>query len=271
MDDDNELMDDLMAQLESKDTSTQVESANVLSEMQINKAADSASATPKDSKARHKARQARKAAALVDKYAPSDPEADARLQKAADEEEASIKRTCDRLRVEVHQVTPDGHCMFSAVADQLALLGILPPDQATFAVCRLAAANYIHSHPNDFIPFLPSVGGEDATGATANTGIMGRAEFDTYCATIRDTAAWGGEPEILALSSAFNVPIHVVQGGEPPVVVHQPADSASGGDNTDKNVVRISYHRKLYGLGEHYNSLRPKSRSISDSLKAAFA
>lgn len=78
---------------------------------------------------------------------------------------------------------------------------------------------------------------------------MGPAEFDQYCRVMRDTGAWGGEPEILALSRAYNIPIHVIQGGTPPVVIHEPSSNLHRTDPTDK-VVRISYHRRMYGLGE---------------------
>jgi OTU domain-containing protein 6 len=71
------------------------------------------------------------------------------------------------------------------------------------------------------------------------------AQFEDYCSAIKDTSTWGGEPEIVALSRAFNIPIHIVQGGKPPVVVHEPED-----ESTNDKIVRISYHRKLYGLGE---------------------
>lgn len=67
---------------------------------------------------------------------------------------------------------------------------------------------------------------------------------------IRDTGAWGGEPEILALSRAYNVPIQVVQGGIPPVVVHRPDGHTSGDLDRDATTVRISFHRRMYGLGE---------------------
>jgi len=77
-------------------------------------------------------------------------------------------------------------------------------------------------------------------------------QFEDYCSSITNTATWGGEPEIVALSRAFNIPIHIVQGGKPEIVVHGPDD-----ERTKDKVVRISYHRKLYGLGEHYNSLHP--------------
>ncbi|KAM5535222.1 hypothetical protein V8D89_011158 [Ganoderma adspersum] len=253
--DDDALMNDLLAQLDSKDEVVRQESATVLKEMKVDELANELDSAPKkDNKARFKARQAKKAAALADSYAPNDAEADARIQRQTKEEEANIKRICNELGLQIYEITPDGHCLFSAVADQLQLLGVLPSAAATYQACRTAAANYIQTHQDDFLPFLPSEVGEDAAGAT-DPGLMTPEQFQRYCTTMRSSAAWGGEPEILALSRAYNVPIHVVQGGTPPVVVH-------GKDivSTDKNrVVYISYHRRLYGLGEHYNSLRPKS------------
>lgn len=117
-----------------------------------------------------------------------------------------------------------------------------------YASTRLAAANYMLSHQDDFIPFLPSVEGEDGVGATQSDGIMSSKQYARYCASIRETAAWGGEPEILALSRAYNVPIHVVQAGKPPVVIHEPVEGMS--DVAGAKVAFISYHRRMYGLGE---------------------
>ena len=124
----------------------------------------------------------------------------------------------------------------------------MPAAHAHYGTTRYVAAQYIFDHPNDFLPFLPSVEGEDGIGAT-DAGFMGPKEFERYCALIRDTGVWGGEPEILALSRAYNIPIHVIQGGTPPVVIHDPA-GGNAGNVTDKRVVRISYHRRMYGLGE---------------------
>ncbi|KAJ7940683.1 hypothetical protein B0H13DRAFT_25410 [Mycena leptocephala] len=260
IDDDDGLVDDLLAQLDSRDEVVQQESANVLNDMQLNQQADQLEATSKqDAKSRFKARQARKAAALAENYAADDPAAEARLEKEAKDEERDIKRVCNELNVQIHEINPDGHCLFSAVADQLQLLSIIPAPQASYITTRTAASTYIYSHPDDFLPFLPSAAGEDGSGAL-DPGLMSPREFEQYCASIRDTAVWGGEPEILALSRSFNVPIHVVQAGRPPVVVHNPTDSPTDDQVTDKRVVRISYHRRMYGLGEHYNSLRPKTK-----------
>lgn len=146
------------------------------------------------------------------------------------------------------QIAPDGHCLFAAVADQLSLHGIVPRSAASYAATRATAAHYMMQHRDDFLPFLPSVDGEDGAGATESEGMMSQREFQMYCASIRDTAAWGGEPEIMALSRAYNVPIHVVQAGKPPVVIHEPPPNMS--DGLDIKIVFISYHRRMYGLGE---------------------
>ncbi|KAJ6547516.1 hypothetical protein B0H19DRAFT_1166076 [Mycena capillaripes] len=269
-DDDDGLVDDLLAQLDSRDETVQQESANVLHDMELNKLADQIDGSSKqDAKSRFKARQARKAATLAQNFAVDDPAAEARLEKEAKDEERDIKRVCDELNLQIHEINPDGHCLFSAVADQLQILSIIPAPQASYVTTRVAASTYIYSHPDDFLPFLPSSAGEDGSGAL-DPGLMSPREFEQYCASIRDTAIWGGEPEILALSRAFNVPIHVVQAGKPPIVVHNPIGASTDDQIVDKRVVRISYHRRMYGLGEHYNSLRPKSArsQISHALQS---
>jgi OTU domain-containing protein 6 len=107
------------------------------------------------------------------------------------------------------------------------------------------------THPDSFLPFLPSVEGEDGAGADA-PGLLSPQQFQTYCSHIRNTATWGGEPEIMALANAYKVPIHVIQAGPQRVVVHEPE-----GDQVVKPgaAVKISYHRHMYGLGEVCNHL----------------
>ena len=171
------------------------------------------------------------------------------------------------------------------MADQLALLRVLQSEKATYLTTRNAAADYMKDHPDDFIPFLPSETGEDGRGPN-ESGLMGPREFSNYCSTIRETGTWGGEPEILALARSYNVPIHVVQAGNPSVVIHDPTEQHLE-DLSDPRAVRISYHRRMYGLGEvcvlshhscslltvcvqHYNSLRPKGRlaKVTHTLKS---
>ncbi|KAJ3515800.1 hypothetical protein NLJ89_g1526 [Agrocybe chaxingu] len=259
--DTDELMNDLLAQLDSREEAVQAESAQVLNEMNLNEQANAIEKGKKqDAKSRFQARQvARKAAILAQSFSPDDPAHQARLENEAKDEDDAINNVCRNLNLEVFEINPDGHCLYSAIADQLVLLGQVSPEQANYAAIRSVAANYIHSHPDDFLPFLPSTGGEDSEGAL-DAGLMDPFQFDSYCKTVRDTATWGGEPEIVALSRAFNTPIHVVQGGNPSIVRHYPREGDAGDPNGP--AVWISYHRKLYGLGEHYNSLRPGPRRI---------
>lgn len=239
-------MNDLIAQLDLRGTTVQTES--VAPEMNQTKV----EANKQDSKSRFLARQARKAAKVAAQLTQPDPEADAQLQKEIRDEERAINAICDELGLEIFEVNPDGHCLFSAVADQLALYSILPREIANYANIRLAAANYMLAHPDDFLPFLPS----------ENSGLMSPKEFENYCASMRGTAIWGGEPEILALTRAYNIPIHVIQAANPPVVIHNPIGGPRAEDVHSKRALRISYHRRMYGLGEHYNSLRPKKKSV---------
>jgi OTU domain-containing protein 6 len=146
-------------------------------------------------------------------------------------------------------MNPDGHCLFSAVADQLATLNVVPSQEAHYLLTRRAAADYMLAHPQDFVMFLPSVEGEDGSGV-GDSGIIGPREYARYCTNIRDTSVWGGEPEILALSRSYAIPIHVVQSGQPPVVVHDPTGAPPTDNLKDQRAVRISYHRRMYGLGE---------------------
>jgi len=266
--DDDGLLDDLLAQMDKQDPRTQPETAKVIRSIQTRQDFEvNAGVRPpkKDPKKRHQERQAKKAAALASAYSPDDPESEKRLTQEKMDEEQAIKTVCDSLGLEMHEITPDGHCLFSAVADQLAGLGLLSPQQANYRTTRATAAEFMARHPDDFLPFLPSVDGEDGAGATSG-GLISPAQFTQYCVTVRDTGAWGGEPEIMALCRAFNVAIHVVQWGTPPIVCHAP-----DGRQVDpkKPSVKISYHRRMYGLGEHYNSLRPK-RSMIQTVAGAF-
>ncbi|WOO79642.1 OTU domain-containing protein 2 [Vanrija pseudolonga] len=218
----------------------------------------------KSSKQRFAERQARKKQSILDAAPPTDPAWNAQLEKERQEEIAVISQACDTLGANIFEIQPDGHCMYAAVADQLGLLGILPAHQSNNPYhTRRVAATYLRQHQDDFLPFLPSVDGEDMPGAT-DDGLMTPEQYGEYCHRVEGTAEWGGEPEIQALSRAFSIPIHVIQRGPPTVVSHGGENDAFGGATSPEEsakagarVVRISYHRRMYGLGEHYNSLRP--------------
>ncbi|KAI1389685.1 cysteine proteinase [Hypoxylon trugodes] len=146
------------------------------------------------------------------------------------------------------EIQPDGHCLFSAIADQLQTRGVSlisglgagkseeevkgkPP----YSIVRIAATNYMRAHEDDFAPFLEE-------------------PFGSYVAKIRDTAEWGGQLELLALASAYGVEIKVLQDGRTETI--EPRDDANKKENGERHKIWLAYYRHGYGLGEHYNSLR---------------
>ncbi|KAI2625069.1 cysteine proteinase [Hypoxylon sp. NC1633] len=137
------------------------------------------------------------------------------------------------------EIRPDGHCLFSAVADQLQAGGIPlaagPASQPPYRIVRKAATDYMLAHADDFAPFLEE-------------------PLLTYVPKIRDTAEWGGQLELMALANAYGVEIKVLQDGRTETI-EPAADTGSQGKGGRKRIW-LAYYRHGYGLGEHYNSLR---------------
>ncbi|KAM0714966.1 hypothetical protein Q7P37_009431 [Cladosporium fusiforme] len=138
--------------------------------------------------------------------------------------------------LEEKEIRADGHCLYSAIADQLAQLeiplGTTPGSQPEipYKTTRAAAAEWIENHPDDFAPFLE----EPLPG---------------YLHKIRDTGEWGGQLELLALAKSYGVEINVLQDfGR--VEKIEPEGGAA-----DKKIW-LGYYKHGFGLGEHYNSLR---------------
>jgi len=57
----------------------------------------------------------------------------------------------------------------------------------------------MRDNKDDFIAFLPSVGGEDTKEATED-GMMTDKGFEKYCRLVAETGEWGGEPEVSHVS-----------------------------------------------------------------------
>lgn len=152
-----------------------------------------------------------------------------------------------RHGLEEHDIRPDGHCLFSAVADQLGQAGVpvVPSgveagegEQPGYKTVRRAAAGYIEAHGDDYAGFLEE-------------------DLGSYVRKIRDTAEWGGQLELLALASVYGVEVCVVQDGRTEVI--QPSGGGEVKEGDERKKIWLAYYRHGYGLGEHYNSLRKKA------------
>lgn len=145
-------------------------------------------------------------------------------------ETLKIIQLLQEKKLKLKEVPSDGNCLFSAVSHQI-------PEKDVWNL-RKKVASYIQKHPDDYLPFLSN----EQTGEPMNSD-----EFQDYLRKMAETPAWGGQIELRALSNLLEIPIKVIQ-AEGPVVEFGPE-----GSDDDNNVV-ITYHRHMYGLGEHYNS-----------------
>ena len=195
---------------------------------------------------RQKARLAKRAAEKEALVAEAAQEATA-LPNLREVERAAMLKDFERYGLTEKEVRPDGHCLYSAVADQLKQIGIgLRPDVsgrregdevdtdrgelADYKVVRYAAADFIARYPDDFVPFLEE-------------------PLIDYTRKIRDTAEWGGQLELLALAKAYGVGIHVLQSASR-------LEKIVPDQSTEAGTIWLAYYRHHFGLGEHYNSLR---------------
>lgn len=187
-----------------------------------------------------------------------------------DEEDAALQVRLRDAGQGIVQIPADGDCMYSAVAHQLGRLLAapwgLPLSSSTTQTLvewlagrslaevgavgsgldalpldvvglRAAAAYHMLSHRADFEPFVTLGEGED---------------YAAFCERIKTTHEWGRQLELRALADCLRVQILVYSADQAPLpmkaleVVGEP-------------VLRISYHKHQYTLGEHYNSVVPGS------------
>ncbi|KAG7799989.1 hypothetical protein KL929_000905 [Ogataea haglerorum] len=144
----------------------------------------------------------------------------------------NIADLCTAARLVQHNITPDGNCLFASIADQLQQRHNIT---MTVQELRARAARQIRNDPDTFAPFLFD---EDK---------MEVRNVEEYTDKLETTVMWGGDLEILALAREFDCPISVMMSGRAPLRVNE---------NGQQPELRLVYYQHVFGLGEHYNSLR---------------
>ena len=211
----------------------------------MNSLALSSMAVPESTKKpnRQKARLARRAAKQEATAAQASKDA-ANLPNLRDQERGAMLEEFTVRNLKEKDIRPDGHCLYAAIADQLADAKIdwepregidgnskdIQLANPGYRIIRQVTASYISHHPDDFLPFMEQ-------------------PLQQYVQTIRDTAEWGGHLELMALAQAYGVTINVLQGDGKVEKI------GCGEDSSDKQLW-LAYYRHSFGLGEHYNSLR---------------
>lgn len=130
------------------------------------------------------------------------------------------------------EIPADGHCLFSALSDQLKRTGC--PVEHSYKSLRRAAAGYMMNNEQHFKGFLS----------------LESATFESYCRRIERTNAWGGQHELIALSHVLERNIQVLRHDMSIQMFPDPeTHTPYAGDP-----LRLSYHIHEYS-GEHYNSV----------------
>ncbi|XVE77670.1 hypothetical protein DITRI_Ditri13aG0080800 [Diplodiscus trichospermus] len=169
-------------------------------------------------------------------------------------EDEKLKRKLEPLGFTINEIKPDGHCLYRAVEDQLALLSGGSSPYAYQELREMAAA-YMRKHASDFLPFFLS---ENTIDGDSDDSVAER--FENYCKEVASTAAWGGQLELGALTHCLRKHIMVFSGYFPDVEMGKEYES-DGGSTSSNHTIRLSYHRHAFGLGEHYNSVIPNLAS----------
>ncbi|CAG8355774.1 unnamed protein product [Penicillium salamii] len=208
---------------------------------------------------RQKARLARRAAEQAAQSATAAEEAANQTNYRGNEQEV-MDTVFKKLGLKEVEVTPDGHCLYSAVAKQLdeSGLGLRPdpsrivlqsstqsridtvasPQHDGYRAVRAVTADFITEHKEDFEAFMEE-------------------PLDSYTRKIKLTAEWGGQLELQAIARAYGVEINVVQSDGR----MEKIESGETFDEEEKHkrVIWLAYYRHTYGLGEHYNALVKKA------------
>lgn len=146
-------------------------------------------------------------------------------------EAEKMKKILQERSLKMHEIQPDGNCMYAAIAHQM-------EKGTTVETLRSQAGQFLRVNAEEFAPFITD----------PKTGDMLTAEqFEEYCNQVENSPAWGGQPELRALSQAMKRRIEVLQAEGAPIIFGEECDKDSS--------ILLAYYRHYYGLGEHYNSV----------------
>ncbi|KAH7661118.1 Ubiquitinyl hydrolase 1 protein [Dioscorea alata] len=156
-------------------------------------------------------------------------------------ENEKLQKKLEPLGLTINEIKPDGHCLYRAVEDQLQLHSSASP--YGYLELRKMTADYMREHAEDFLPFFLSDGKLEADSDASPP-----ERYKKYCNEVENTAAWGGQLELGALTHCLKKHIVIYSGSFP--------DVEMGKEYKDNSrSIMLSYHMHAYGLGEHYNSV----------------
>lgn len=189
---------------------------------------------------RQKARLARRAAEQEAAAIAAAAEA-ANLPDRREQEISAMQAQLTKHNLVETSIRPDGHCLYSSFALSLppSLRKSSNPSVQPYQTVRVAAADFISSHSDDFEAFLEE-------------------PLESYVRKIKETAEWGGQLELQAIARAYGVDVNVLRANGSVTKIEKGGAEGEGVDE-DKEVW-LAYYEHSFGLGEHYNALRRQEK-----------
>lgn len=196
-------------------------------------------------------RRQKKTAANKERNARIQEQEDANLLGPRHKEMVEIVQKLRERDLAIHTIVADGNCLYSAIEHQLKECGSSNSD-IDYKELRKLTATHLRKNRDDFLPFLSN----PETGDP-----MSEKDFEAYCHKVEKTTAWGGQIELRALSDTLKYPIEVIQASGPPMTVGEQYLKLN-------KPLTVTFHRYLYRLGEHYNSVAAYVEDDQDTEEA---
>ncbi|XP_067951638.1 deubiquitinase OTUD6B-like [Watersipora subatra] len=202
--------------------------------------------TPSDSQSNKKS----KAAKRREKKEREEKDRAIRIAQAAKEslngarqtEQTLINSKLSHRNLDLYDIPSDGDCLYKATSHQMSLKTKEPA--LAVSEMRRKVANEMRSNMSEYLPFLTTADGDS----------LDEEGFLSYCNRLENTHEWGGHVEIKAISALLGYPVLIIQADQ---------DITIENDSNSGDPLTIVYHKRLYELGEHYNSVIPRTSSES--------
>ncbi|XP_050418376.1 deubiquitinase OTUD6B [Patella vulgata] len=159
-------------------------------------------------------------------------------------ETQKIKQLLAARNLKIREIASDGNCLYNAVSHQM------KNEKVTNESLRRQTSEHMKGNVDEFLPFLTKLDTGDCYTPE---------EYEYYCDAIANTSTWGGHLEIQAISKILKCRIEIIQAEGAPIILGEEYNNSNG-------PIVLAYHRHAFGLGEHYNSVEPKSEIDAENL-----
>eukprot|EP00521_Asterionellopsis_glacialis_P006822 CAMPEP_0195283528 /NCGR_PEP_ID=MMETSP0707-20130614/2050_1 /TAXON_ID=33640 /ORGANISM="Asterionellopsis glacialis, Strain CCMP134" /LENGTH=330 /DNA_ID=CAMNT_0040342711 /DNA_START=124 /DNA_END=1116 /DNA_ORIENTATION=+ len=198
-------------------------------------------------KARRKRQQKLRNQQLKEQQRQQERENDGPDLRDVEMTQIQIQNQLESQHLVIEDIPADGHCLYRSIAAQLYNRDSNHPpkdDAAAYRHIRELCAQGLLTHQEELEPFCelePPL-----------------QTYQEYVENVKSSSDWGGHLELRALHLQLQVPMIVYRGmGLEPLVfgtLPDDEDEDNDNDNTPK-IIRLSYHKHYYALGEHYNQV----------------